>query len=77
MVSRGCKHPADVFCYVCGEFIKTRAKRYHVKSSLKKRETNNAYFGMPVGNETNFEHLISPANYAKELWKVRYTCSII
>ena len=28
MASRGCKHSADSFCYICGEFIKTRAKKY-------------------------------------------------
>jgi len=27
MTSRGCLHPADAFCYVCGQFIKTRARK--------------------------------------------------
>ncbi|XP_061409274.1 uncharacterized protein LOC133343600 isoform X2 [Lethenteron reissneri] len=43
MASRGCKHPADAFWYVCGQFIKTRAKKYSVEASAKMCE---AYFGM-------------------------------
>jgi hypothetical protein len=28
-------HPADAFCYKCGQFIKIRAKKYSVKASVK------------------------------------------
>lgn len=51
MASRGCKHPADAFCYVCGQFIKQRAKKYSVEVSAKMCEAYNAYFGMPVGDQ--------------------------
>ncbi|XP_061419050.1 uncharacterized protein LOC133349530 [Lethenteron reissneri] len=51
MASRGCKHPADAFCYVCGQFIKTRAKKYSVEASAKMCEAYKAYFGMPVGDK--------------------------
>ncbi|XP_058873513.1 uncharacterized protein LOC131724780 [Acipenser ruthenus] len=51
MASRGCKHPADAFCYVCGQFIKTRAKKYSVEASAKMCEAYKAYFGMPVGDQ--------------------------
>ncbi|KAL7888111.1 hypothetical protein AOLI_G00030850 [Acnodon oligacanthus] len=44
MASRGCIHPADAFCYVCGQFIKTRAKKYSVKASAKICEAYKAYF---------------------------------
>ncbi|XP_073511089.1 uncharacterized protein [Phyllobates terribilis] len=51
MTSRGCLHPTDAFCNVCGQFIKTRARKYFVKACCKKCEAYNAYFGMPVGDE--------------------------
>ncbi|XP_058858437.1 uncharacterized protein LOC117432411 isoform X3 [Acipenser ruthenus] len=51
MASRGCKHPADAFRYVCGQFIKTRAKKYSVEASAKMCEAYKAYFGMPVGDQ--------------------------
>ncbi|XP_058859314.1 uncharacterized protein LOC131702005 [Acipenser ruthenus] len=51
MASRGCKHPADAFCYVCGQFIKTRAKKYSVEASAKMCEAYKAYFGMPVRDQ--------------------------
>ncbi|XP_051524523.1 uncharacterized protein LOC127423891 [Myxocyprinus asiaticus] len=51
MASRGCKHPVDTFCYVCGQFIKTRAKKYSVEASAKMCEAYKAYFAMPVGDQ--------------------------
>src|SRR6218665_1269566 len=51
MVSRGCLHPADAFCYVCGQFIKTRARKYSVKACGKMCEAYKAYFGKPVGDQ--------------------------
>jgi hypothetical protein len=51
MASRHCKHPADAFCYACGQFIKTRAKIYSVEASAKMCEAYKAYFGMPVGDQ--------------------------
>lgn len=50
MASRGCLHPADAFCYVCGQFIKTRARKFSVKACRKMCEAYKAYFGMPVGD---------------------------
>ena len=51
MASRGCLRPADTFCYVCGQFIKTRARKYSVKAYCKMCEAYKAYFGMPVGDQ--------------------------
>ncbi|XP_076036895.1 uncharacterized protein LOC143022524 [Oratosquilla oratoria] len=63
MASRGCKHPPDAFCYVCGEFIKTRAKKYSLERSPKMREAYKAYFGMPVGDQD-------------KLWAPHFTCDL-
>ena len=63
MTSRGCKHPPDAFCYVCGEFIKTRAKKYSLERSPKMREAYKAYFGMPVGDQD-------------KLWAPHFTCEL-
>ncbi|XP_033209928.1 uncharacterized protein LOC117168404 [Belonocnema kinseyi] len=51
MASRGCKYPADAFFYVCGYFIKTKAKKYSLETCFKMCEAYNAYFGMPVGDQ--------------------------
>jgi len=53
MTSRGCLHPADAFCYVWGQVIKTRARKYSVKACRKMCEAYKAYmyFGMPVGDQ--------------------------
>ena len=51
MASRGCLHPADAFCYVRGQFIKTRARNYSVEACHKRCEAYEAYFGMPVGDQ--------------------------
>jgi len=51
MASRDCLHPADAFFYVCGQFIKTRARKYSVKSCRTCLcEAYKSYFGMPVGD---------------------------
>ena len=51
MESRGCLHPEDAFCYVCGQFIKTRVRKYSVKACHKMCKAYKAYFGMPVGDQ--------------------------
>ncbi|KAM5158298.1 LOW QUALITY PROTEIN: uncharacterized protein ACMZJ9_009581 [Mantella aurantiaca] len=51
MASRGCLRSADAFCYVCGHFIKTRARKYSMKACRKMCEAYKAYFGMPVGDQ--------------------------
>ena len=52
MSSRGrCKHSADSFCFICGQIIKTRAKKHFVLASVKMCEAYKAYFGMPVGGQ--------------------------
>lgn len=48
---RSCKHSADSFCYVCGEFIKTRGKKFSLSSCKKMCEAYNLYFAMPVGDQ--------------------------
>ncbi|XP_076818916.1 uncharacterized protein LOC143464805 [Clavelina lepadiformis] len=50
-MTRICKHSADAFCFICGQFIKTRAKKHSVLASVKMCEAYNAYFGMPVGDQ--------------------------
>ncbi len=44
MASRGCNHFPDAFCYICGQFIKTRAKKFSVTASAKM--VKNSYFGI-------------------------------
>ncbi|XP_076337624.1 uncharacterized protein LOC143239890 [Tachypleus tridentatus] len=61
MASRSCKHSPDTFCYVCGQFIKTRAKMYSVTAYAKMCEAYKAYFGMPVGHQD-------------KLWVPHFTC---
>ena len=51
MALRKCHYPADAFCYVCGEFIKTRARKYSVSTSQKMNKAYFLYFGMPVGDQ--------------------------
>ena len=51
MVSRGCLHPADAFCYVCGQSIKIRARKYSVKACRKMCEAYKVYLSMPVGDQ--------------------------
>ncbi|XP_076365832.1 uncharacterized protein LOC143254555 [Tachypleus tridentatus] len=40
-----------MYSFVCGQFIKTRAKTYSVTASAKMYEAYKAYFGMPVGDQ--------------------------
>ena len=51
MTSRCCKRPANDFCYICGEFIKFRARKYEIKKSLTLSEAYAAYFGVAVGDQ--------------------------
>ena len=51
MASRGCLHPADALCYVCGQFTKTKARKYSVKACRKMCDAHKAYFGMAVGDQ--------------------------
>ena len=51
MASRGCIHPADSFCYICGEFIRTRSKKYFLKTSARTCEAYAAYFGIQIGDQ--------------------------
>ncbi|XP_061411223.1 protein LMBR1L-like isoform X2 [Lethenteron reissneri] len=70
MASRGCKHPADAFCYVCGQFIKARAKEYSVEASAKMGEAYKAYFGMPVGDQDKPWAPHFTCEQCKTLWKI-------
>ncbi len=51
MASRGCNHSPDAFCYICAQFIKTRAKKFSVTASGKIYEAYKAYFAVPVGDQ--------------------------
>lgn len=51
MASRGCKRDADSFCYICGEFIKVREKKYDLSKNLKICEAYQTYFNLPVKNQ--------------------------
>ena len=51
MASRSCKHSADSFCYICGEFIKMQAKKYSIGTSVKMCEAYKAYFGVQVEDQ--------------------------
>jgi len=48
---RSCKHPVDAFCFICGEFIKTRGKKFSILSLVKMCEAYKVYFEMPVGDQ--------------------------
>ncbi|KAL4706484.1 hypothetical protein ACJJTC_015682 [Scirpophaga incertulas] len=51
MASRSFKRNADSFCYICGEFIKVREKKYDLSTNLKICEAYQAYFNLPVKNQ--------------------------
>ena len=51
MASRGRLQPVYAFCYVRGQFIKTRARKYSVKACRMMCEAYEEYFGMPVGDQ--------------------------
>ena len=71
MSKRGsCKHFPDAFCFICGEFIKTRAKKHSVLASAKMCEAYNSYFSMPVGDQDRTWAPHFACDYCKKLWKV-------
>ena len=51
MTSRGCKRSPDEFCYICGEFIKLRSKKFAIKKYSTTCYAYKAYFGMPIGDQ--------------------------
>lgn len=51
MASRRCKHDADAFCYICGEFIKVRDLKYELSKNAKLCEAYEAYFHRPIRNQ--------------------------
>ncbi|XP_076328997.1 uncharacterized protein LOC143235084 [Tachypleus tridentatus] len=51
MASRRCKHSLDVFCYVCDQFIETKAKKYSVTAPAKICEAYKTHFGMLVRDQ--------------------------
>ncbi|XP_076327315.1 uncharacterized protein LOC143234118 [Tachypleus tridentatus] len=61
MTPRSCRYPPDAFCYVCGQFFKTRARKYSVTASANMCEAYKAYFGMPVRDQD-------------KPWAPRFTC---
>ena len=71
MSKRGsCKHSPDTFCFICGEFIKTRARKHSVLASAKMCEAYNSYFIMPAGDQDRTWAPILLVTTAKKLWKV-------
>jgi len=73
MASRGCLHPANAICYVRGQFIKTKTRKYSVKACRKMCEAYKAYFGMPVGDQHKSWAPHSHAKNARKLLKVKWT----
>ena len=71
MASRGCLHPANAICYVRGQFIKTKTRKYSVKACRKMCEAYKAYFGMPVGDQHKSWAPHSHAKNARKLLKVK------
>ena len=71
MAKRGCLHPVDASCYVRGQFIKTRARKYSMKACRKMCEAYKAYFGMPVADQDKSWAPHFNTNIAKKILKVR------
>ena len=65
MASKSCKHFANAFCFVCGQFIKTRARKLSVQSSIRMCEAYKAYFGVPVGDYDKLWASVLSATTAK------------
>ncbi len=77
MASRGCNHFPDAFCYICGQFIKTRAKKFSVTASAKM--VKNSYFGIKKNNskshknnDRNNGHFLLFSN--EKSWKIAPVC---
>ena len=51
MASRDCNRSPDAFCYLCGQFIKTRASKFSMITSKKMCAAYKAYFGILVGDQ--------------------------
>ena len=69
MASRGCKHSPDEFCYVFGTFIKTRAKKYLLTSSLKCVKHIKHILEFNSVTKTSPGHLTSAVKTVEELLK--------
>ena len=69
MASRGCKHSPDEFCYVCGTFIKTRAKKYLLTRSVKMCEAYKHILEFKSVTKTSPGHLTSAVKTVGELLK--------
>ena len=71
MSKRGrCKHSPKALCFICGEFIKTRARKHSVLASAKMCEAYNSYFSMPVGDQGRIWTPHFASDHCKKLWKV-------
>lgn len=51
MASRQCKQDVDSFCFICGEFIKVRSKKFSLATNLKLCEAYKAYFKLQIRNQ--------------------------
>lgn len=51
MASRQCKQDADSFCFICGEFIKIRSKKFALATNVKLCEAYEAYFNLKIRNQ--------------------------
>ena len=45
------KHSPDTFCFICGKFVKTIARKHFVLASAKMCKAYNFYFSMPVPDQ--------------------------
>ncbi|XP_044586080.1 uncharacterized protein LOC123266115 [Cotesia glomerata] len=51
MASKQCKNDVDSFCFICGEFIKVRSKKFALLTNLKLCEAYEAYFNLKISNQ--------------------------
>lgn len=51
MSSRQCKQDVDSFCFICGEFIKIRSKKFSLATNLKLCKAYEAYFNLQIRNQ--------------------------
>ena len=65
MPSKDCKHFANAFCFVCGQFVKTRARKHSVQVSIGMYEAYKAYLACQSGIKISHGHLAF-SDYCKE-----------
>lgn len=61
MASRKCKNDVNSFCYICGEFIKVRAKKFSLSTNIRLREAYKAYFNLTIRSQD-------------KIWAPKFSC---